>query len=48
MPVNVSPFLKDIVWKLLDKNQDNRPDAIKILSTGEIFLEVLRIQNKLI
>ena len=46
LPETVSPFMKNLVDKLLDKNPDTRPDALTLLSIDEIFNEVIRIQIK--
>ena len=32
----VSPFIKEIISKLLDKNPENRPDAQELLIKNEI------------
>ena len=31
LPVSVSPFMKETVIKLLDKNPETRPDALTLL-----------------
>ena len=36
LPTNVSPLIKELIGKLLDKNPDNRPDAEKLVNKTEI------------
>ena len=36
LPSTVSPFIKEIISKLLDKNPENRPDAQELLIKNEI------------
>ncbi len=43
LPDTVSPFMKSLVDKLLDKNPETRPDALSLLSIEEIFNFVIKI-----
>ena len=36
LPSIVSHFIKDIIAKLLDKNPENRPNALELLNKDEI------------
>jgi hypothetical protein len=36
LPENTYPFMKDIVFKLLDKNPETRPDALILLKIEKI------------
>jgi serine/threonine protein kinase len=41
----VSPFIKEIISKLLDKNPKNRPDAKELLFKNEIKPFIQKIIN---
>ena len=36
IPSTVSPFIKEMITKLLDKNSETRPDAKELLNKDEI------------
>ena len=36
LPISVSPFMKEMVTRLLDKNPETRPDALTLLKIQQI------------
>ena len=46
LPSNVSPFLRDIIFRLLDKNPETRPDAKTLLNLDPIKNYVKKIVDK--
>lgn len=43
LPSTVSPFMKELIGSLLNKNPENRPDAASLLIKDEIRAHFLRI-----
>jgi eukaryotic-like serine/threonine-protein kinase len=43
LPSTVSPFIKELIARLLDKKPENRPDAEELLSKVEIRPYILKI-----
>lgn len=43
VPSTVSPFIKELIGSLLDKNPENRPDTASLLKRDEIHAYVLKI-----
>ena len=43
LPSTVSPFIKELIARLLDKKPENRPDAEELLSKDEIRPYILKI-----
>ena len=41
LPSSVSPFMKEMVARLLDKNPETRPDALTLLQIQEIWQEAI-------
>lgn len=42
---SVSPFMKELIGTLLDKNPENRPDPASLLSKDEINAQAKKIVN---
>jgi hypothetical protein len=47
LPETVSPFMRDVVDKLLDKDFFTRPDPTKLLSLPEIKEAAQRLHNQI-
>ena len=45
LPHSVSPLLKAIIYSLLDKTPETRPDATKILNLPEVKEAAKRLNN---
>ena len=43
LPSTISPFIKELIARLLDKKPENRPDAEELLSKVEIRPYILKI-----
>ncbi len=45
LSTNVSPFIKEMIGMLLDKNPETRPDAKTLLKNEKIFSYARKIIN---
>ena len=47
LPGTIQPSLRAVIYKLLDRNPDSRPDAAMLLTIPEIYQEVEITVNKI-